>query len=179
VDDYPSVTYDGPLDQIDVWLSEHAAELPDIDPTVEGVVDRIFGLRRRLQKTMDVTLGGLGLAWDDFKVLSTLRTSEGRRRSAGDLARKLEITSGSATNRIDRLEAAGLVRRLPNPADRRGVLVELTESGLGAWQRSVEIQARKEQEIVCSALERAELEQLNGFLRRLMLVLDEAAPPGD
>lgn len=168
-------------DSVDRWLAEHAAELPDLDLTVEGIVDRIFGLRRRLQRTMDDTLRGLGLTWDDFKVLGFLRTAPDRRRSAGALARKLEITSGTMTSRIDRMEAAGLVRRLPNPADRRGVLVEMTADGLAAWQRSVEIQARREQEIANAALERAELEQLNAALRRLMLVFeqDEAEEAND
>jgi DNA-binding MarR family transcriptional regulator len=163
-------------DHVDRWLAEHAAELPDLDLTVEGIVDRIFGLRRRLQRSMDDTLRGLGLTWDDFKVLGTLRTSPGRRRPAGDLARKLEITSGTMTNRIDRLEASGLVRRMPNPSDRRGVLVEMTEEGLAAWQRSVEIQARREQEIATAALDRGELEVLNDLLRRLMLVFEDEEP---
>ena len=163
-------------DHVDRWLAEHAAELPDLDLTVEGVVDRIFGLRRRLQRSMDETLRALGLTWDDFKVLGLLRAAPGRQRSAGELSRKLEITSGTTTNRIDRLETAGLVRRVPNPADRRGVLVELTPDGLAAWQRSVGIQAGREQEIANAALDRDELEQLNALLRKLMLVFERTEP---
>ncbi|MBM3679697.1 MAG: MarR family transcriptional regulator [Actinobacteria bacterium] len=178
-DDNVSVPPSPRQDRIDSWLAEHAAELPNIDLTVEGVVDRLFSLRRHLQRSMDATLAGLGLTWEDFKVLSTLGISPSRRRSAGELARKLEITSGSMTNRIDRLEAAGLVRRVPNPDDRRGVLVELTSEGLAAWQRSVEVQAGREQEIATAALERDELEQLNGYLRRLMLVFEDAGGEAD
>lgn len=174
----PSVAPEQPLDSIDRWLAENAAELPDLDLLVEGVVDRIFGLRRRLQRSMNETLRGLGLTWDDFKMLGALRTAPDRRRSAGELAKKLEITSGTMTSRIDRLEASGLVRRLPNPADRRGVLVEMTPAGLAAWQRSVEIQARREQEIAGAALDRAELERLNDSLRKLMLVFDDVEPAG-
>lgn len=177
-DENPVVAAEPVTDSVDRWLAEHAAELPDLDLTVEGIVDRIFGLRRRLQRTMDETLRGLGLTWDDFKVLGWLRTAPDRLRSAGELARKLEITSGTMTSRIDRLETAGLVRRRPNPADRRGVLVELTADGLAAWQRSVEIQARREQEVASAALGRAELEQLNDALRRLMLVFEQAEATG-
>lgn len=174
----PGVAPDTPTDHVDRWLAEHFAELPDLDLTVEGIVDRIFALRRRLQRTMDETLRGLGLTWDDFKLLGALRTSPGRRRSAGDLAKKLEITSGTMTSRIDRLETAGLVRREPNPVDRRGVLVEMTPDGLAAWQRSVAIQVRREQEIASAALGRDELERLNDSLRRMMLVFERDEKPG-
>jgi DNA-binding MarR family transcriptional regulator len=71
------------------------------------------------------------------------------------------------TNRLDRLEQAGLVRRLPDPDDRRGVLVELTDAGRTAWEQSVSAQAEKES-LVAAALSAKEKEQLNALLRRLM-----------
>jgi DNA-binding MarR family transcriptional regulator len=80
------------------------------------------------------------------------------------------------TNRLDRLEAAGLVRRLPDPSDRRALQVELTEAGWQAWQDSVGVQAQKEA-LVASALSAAEKDQLNGLLRRLMLQFEAEAPP--
>jgi DNA-binding MarR family transcriptional regulator len=72
------------------------------------------------------------------------------------------------TNRLDRLEAAGLLRRLPDPDDRRGLKVELTDAGWRAWQDSTGAQAQKEA-LVASALNPAEKEELNGLLRTLML----------
>ena len=71
------------------------------------------------------------------------------------------------TNRLDRLEAAGLVRRLPDPDDRRGVLVEPTEAGQAAWDRATDTQAGKEA-LIASALSEKEKEQLHALLRRLM-----------
>ena len=70
---------------------------------------------------------------------------------AGQLSEWAELSSGAMTNRIDRLEHAGLVRRLPDPDDRRGVLVELTEAGHKAWEDSVATQAAKES-LVAAAL---------------------------
>ena len=80
------------------------------------------------------------------------------------------------TNRLDRLEAAGLVRRLPDPDDRRGVLVELTDEGRKAYDEAVGAQAQAEK-LMASALDQREKEQLNALLRRLMLVFeaDEAS----
>ena len=72
------------------------------------------------------------------------------------------------TNRLDRLEEAGLVKRVPDPDDRRGVLVELTEAGSKAWDDSVSAQAAKES-LIAAALDKSEKRELNALLRRLML----------
>jgi DNA-binding MarR family transcriptional regulator len=87
------------------------------------------------------------------------------------------LSSGAMTNRLDRLETAGLVRRLPDPSDRRALQIELTEAGWQAWQDSVGVQAQKE-ELVASALNDAEKEKLNGLLRRLMLQFEGEAVAG-
>jgi len=71
------------------------------------------------------------------------------------------------TNRLDRLEAAGLIRRLPDPTDRRGQLIEATEKGHAAWERTVGTQAERERRIA-SVLTATEREQLHRLLRKLM-----------
>jgi DNA-binding MarR family transcriptional regulator len=157
-------------DHVDRWLEEVGPELPpDLDLTVEGVVDRILGIGRRLQKLLDETLSGHGLSHGEWKVLSSLRwAGTPHRRSAGELARIADLSSGAMTNRLDRIEGAGLVRRLPDPDDRRGVLVELTDEGRRLWEAAVGAQAEKEG-LLSSALTKRELEQLNDLLRRVML----------
>jgi len=118
-------------DHIDRFL-ERLASLghPDIDLEVEAIVDRIGGINRRIKKGMEVTLSEYGLTLPDWQVLSTLRLSrQNLRSSPGDLADDLELSSGAMTSRLDRLEQTGLVRRLPDPEDRRGVVVSLTAAG--------------------------------------------------
>ena len=79
---------------------------------------------------MEETLDEHGLSWGEWKVLGLLRhAGPPYRSSPGYLAERAELSSGAMTNRLDRLEAAGLIRRLPDPTDRRGVQVELTEAG--------------------------------------------------
>ena len=72
------------------------------------------------------------------------------------------------TNRLDRLEKAGLVKRLPDPDDRRGVLVELTDAGEEKWVSTAKVQAGYEN-LIGAALNKREKEQLNALLRRLMV----------
>jgi DNA-binding MarR family transcriptional regulator len=79
------------------------------------------------------------------------------------------------TNRLDQLEAEGLVRRLRDPSDRRGVLVELTDKGRKRHQEALGVQAKKEA-LLAEALSEREMEQLNTLLRRVMLTLDDRFP---
>jgi DNA-binding MarR family transcriptional regulator len=161
-------------DHVDRFLEEIRAELPtDLDMTVEGIVDRIQGIARRLQKLLDETVSEYGLSHGEWKVLSSLRRAgPPYRRSAGDLARIADLSTGAMTNRLDQLEEGGLVRRLRDPDDRRGVLVELTDRGREIWEEALGVQAEKEA-LFTAALSAREREQLNRLLRRLMLEFEK------
>ncbi len=160
-------------DHVDRFLESIRDELPDLNLTVEGIVDRINGLSRRIKRMMDETLNERSLTWGEWKVLGMLRHAGAPyRRSPGFLAVHAELSSGAMTNRLDRLEEAGLIRRLPDPNDRRGVLVELTEVGVKAYDESTAAQAAKEA-LIASALTAKEKEELNHLLRRLMLVAEQ------
>jgi DNA-binding MarR family transcriptional regulator len=88
------------------------------------------------------------------------------------------LSSGAMTNRLDRMEAAGLIRRLADPHDRRGVLVEPTATGLAIWDRAVATQAEREGR-VAAVLDREEREELHRLLRTLMRAFPGSAhhPP--
>jgi len=162
-------------DSVDAKLQTWSRELPDLDLSTEGVVARIQHLEKRLKRSMEETLAAFELNYGEWIVLGALRTAgPPYRRSAGALARILDLTSGAMTNRIDRMEAAGLIRRVPDPDDRRGVQLEITPKGRQLWGDAVGVQAQKEQ-LVASALTAREKEQLNTLLRRLVLSFDDAA----
>ena len=92
------------------------------------------GLNRRLRRRLNAVIAEHGLTFEEWDVLGALRQAGPPfRRSAGSLAKRTELSSGAMTNRLDRLEKAGLVKRLPDPDDRRGVLVELTNAGEKKW----------------------------------------------
>jgi DNA-binding MarR family transcriptional regulator len=160
-------------DHVDRFLESIRDELPDIDLAVEGIVDRINGLSRRIKRMMEETLTERSLTWGEWKVLGLLRQAgPPYRRSPGYLAVHAELSSGAMTNRLDRLEEAGLIRRLPDPSDRRSIQVELTEMGVKAYDKSTAAQASKEA-LVTSALNAKEKDELNNLLRRLMLVAEQ------
>jgi DNA-binding MarR family transcriptional regulator len=150
-------------DHIDRFLATIHHVVPDLD------LDRISGLSRRLQRSMDETLAEFGLDTAEHKALSTLaQAGEPYRSTPGKLSKRMELSSGAITNRLDRLEQAGLIRRLPDPDDRRGVLVELTAKGRRTYQKAVGAAAKKEA-LVAAALTEREKKQLNALLRRMML----------
>ena len=154
--------------QLDVWLPH----IPGVDATVEGIVDRIGALSKKLMRTMDETLAEFGLNHGEWSVLGYLkRIGPPHRRSPGELAEHAGLSSGAMTNRLDKLEAAGFIRRLPDPTDRRGLQIELTEAGHDVWARSASAQALKETWLA-SALADEEQEHLNVLLRRLMLAFE-------
>jgi DNA-binding MarR family transcriptional regulator len=156
-------------DNVDRMLEVWKHELPDLDLATEGIVERIQKLNKYLDRAMNQTLAEFGLDRGEWHLLGALRRSgPPYRRSPGQLADDIGLSSGAMTNRLDRLEEAGLVRRLPDPDDRRGLKVELTDAGWQAWQDSTGAQARKEA-LVASALDQDEKEALNSLLRRLML----------
>ena len=161
-------------DHVDDFLESIREELPDLDFEVEGIVDRIMGLSRRIKRMMEETCAEHGLTWGEWKVLGYLHRKSGptRRASPGQLAEHLELSSGAMTNRLDRLEEAGLVERLRDPDDRRGVQVELTVAGRQAYEQTTTAQAEKEV-LVASALSAREKKDLNALLRRMMITFED------
>ena len=155
-------------DKLDDWLDIWAREIPSLDRTTEGVVERIGHLAKDLDRSMEETLLQFGLDRRAFHLLGRLRSyGPPYRRSPGQLASDMRLSSGAMTNRLDRLEEAGLIRRLPDPTDRRGQIIEPTEKGHEAWGNTVGTQAERELR-VASVLTAAEREQLHGLLRKLM-----------
>jgi DNA-binding MarR family transcriptional regulator len=156
------------LDALDAQLDVWTREIPNLDRLNEGIVDRIHKLSHLFDSTMAATLEEYELSARAYKVLGRLRyQGPPYRLSAGQLAESMSLSSGAMTNRLDRLEQAGLVRRVDDPDDRRAVLVEPTEAGLAAWDRAVGTQADRESRIA-SVLSQDEKEQLHDLLRRLM-----------
>ena len=147
-------------DHVDDFLESIRDELPALDFEVEGIVDRIMGLSRRIKRMMEETCAEHGLTWGEWKVLGYLHRQAGpaRRASPGQLAERLELSSGAM--------------RLRDPDDRRGVQVELTAAGRAAYEQTTTAQAEKEA-LVASALSAREKKDLNALLRRMMITFED------
>ncbi|HJS96995.1 MAG TPA: MarR family transcriptional regulator [Solirubrobacteraceae bacterium] len=144
-----------------------AANWPQIDPEVEGIVVRVEKLYRHFQEAFRASLGEAGLSKEEWKVLMALHDSV---RSHGWLCQDLDVSTGAMTNRLDKLERRGLVRRTPDPNDRRGVLLELTEAGRSQLEEYVEAGAVRERELV-DDLTVAEKRELNQLMSKLLASL--------
>lgn len=117
-------------DPVDRLLAQWRRERPDLDTSPMGVVGRISRVARRVDLAQRATFARYDLDPPAFDVLATLRRSgEPFALTAGDLMRSAMVTSGAITQRLDRLEGRGLVRRGPHAGDGRVVLVTLTTAG--------------------------------------------------
>jgi DNA-binding MarR family transcriptional regulator len=155
-------------DEIDEQLGVWVREIPDLDRLTEGIIERIGILNYNINIGMEETLAEYELDRRGFALLGKLRRiGKPYQASAGKLAADLRLSSGALTNRLDRLEAAGLIRRLPDPHDRRGTIVEPTELGNSLWDKTVGAAARREIGYT-SVLSTAEKEQLHDLLRKMM-----------
>ena len=117
-------------DQVDASLEVWARELPDLDLETEGIVERIYKLERHIDATMRETLDDFDLSYGEYKLVMHLRYGgPPYRGKPGKLAKWLGLSTGAMTNRLDNMERRGLIRRLDDPDDRRGVIIELTDDG--------------------------------------------------
>lgn len=117
-------------DEVDGLVEAWRAERPDLDVEPLQVLSRISRIARHLDRARRQIFAEHELEPWEFDVLSELRRSgPPYQLTPGRLLRATLVTSGTMTNRIDRLATSGLVRRLPDPADRRGVLVQLSDKG--------------------------------------------------
>ena len=118
-------------DEVDDLVAAWQAQRPDLDVEPLQVLSRVSRLAKHLDRARRAAFASHGLEPWEFDVLSALRRQgPPYQLSPGALLRITLVTSGTMTNRIDRLVEHGLVRRRPSPEDRRGVLVELTPAGL-------------------------------------------------
>ena len=117
-------------DEVDDLVAAWRAERPDLDVEPLQVLSRVSRLARHLDLARRAAFAAHGLETWEFDVLSALRRQGAPYQlTPGALLRATLVTSGTMTNRVDRLAEAGLVRREPDPQDRRGVLVTLTPAG--------------------------------------------------
>jgi DNA-binding MarR family transcriptional regulator len=166
-------------DSVGRMLGVWKTELPDLDLATEGIVERIQKINKYIGRLMDETLADHKLDHGEWGVLGALRRAgKPYRQSPGVLARYMGLSAAAMTNRLNHLEERGLIRRLPDANDRRGVQVELTDAGWRAWQDSVGAQAKKEA-LIASALSEAEKRGLNELLIRLTLHIEKDAPSSD
>ena len=160
-------------DPIDEILDQWSDERPDLDTASLGVVIRVMTLYRSLRREATRALEPLDLELWEYDVLSALR----RQGSpyvlpATRLARETDLSSGAMTNRIDRLETRGLVRRRPDRSDRRGVNVSLTAKGRKLIDKAIQYRLDSARDSL-RALSPAQQRELARLLRIAVLAMPD------
>jgi DNA-binding MarR family transcriptional regulator len=159
-------------DEVDDLVAAWQAERPDLDVKPLQVLSRVARLARHLDRARRAAFAGHGLEPWEFDVLAALRRQgPPYELSPGALLRTTLVTSGTMTNRVDRLEQAGLVRRRPDPEDKRGVLVTLTAAGQARADAALAGLLAAEEALLAALPERSR-ETLANLLRIVLAPLD-------
>ena len=162
-----------PTDEVDQIIAAWQRERPDLDVTPLQVLSRVSRLARHLDRRRRQAFAESRLHPFEFDVLAALRRAGAPYRlSPSKLLTQTLVTSGTMTNRIDRLAAKGLVRREPDPRDRRGIQVSLTPAGLSAVDDAMTHLLAHEHQLL-GALSPAERDDVAALLRTLVAPLDE------
>ena len=155
-------------DLVDRLLSSWDELRPDLDVGSLQVTARLSRIGAHLARRQEAVFGRFGLGRGEVGLLSALRISKPPHRlSPTHLARGLMLSSAGVTSRIDRLERRGYVRRLADPNDRRGVLIELTDEGLEAVDAAVAANSVSDRQLL-DRLDPEEVVVLEGILRKLL-----------
>ena len=161
-------------DDVDRIVSAWRRERPDLDVTPLEVLSRVSRLARRLDLARGAAFAEHALDGWEFDVLSALRRAgTPYELSPGQLVTETLVTSGTMTNRVDRLAARGFVERRPDPSDRRGVIVRLTSTGLTVVDAALADLLAHEHDLLAD-LDAQEREELSGLLRRLLRPFESA-----
>jgi DNA-binding MarR family transcriptional regulator len=157
------------MDEVDRIVSEWNQVRPELDVTPTHTLQRITRLSLLQSASFARVFEAHGVSFGEYLVLAALRRAgPPYRMNPTALFNAVILSSGAMTNRLDGLEALGLVERLPDPTDRRGRLVALTDKGRELVDSAVVDHLANEQRLL-GALDTSEREQLAGLLRKLLL----------
>ena len=166
---------------IDLMIEHWGRERPDLDSSSLGVLARVSRLARAAEENAALLLHRFNLSEVEFLLLAAIRTAPDQRPAPRDLLDTLMVTSGGLTNRIDRLEAGGLVERTANPEDRRGIRLQLTDAGRELVDEVTTEYVTNQNRVLDAALQDEERLVLARLLRKLLasIAVDDEARPGD
>jgi DNA-binding MarR family transcriptional regulator len=162
----PPLEFD-PIDRAgELWQRHWPDEQPDVYASMRAVTS-IMRAHQILIAELDAMLRPLGITFSRYEALVLLVHSHDGALPLSKIGERLQVHATSVTNVVDRLEAAGLVRREPNPRDGRGTLAVITEDGRKiADKATLEFNSAR---FGLSALDLAELQRLFGILRSLRM----------
>ena len=167
------------FDEVDRLIAAWQFERPDLDVEPFQILSRVTRLARHLDIARREAFAAHDLETGEFDVLAALRRSgQPYHLSPSQLLGLTLVTSGTMTNRIDRLEAKGMVERLPDPNDGRGVIVHLTPAGSVAVDQALTDLLDRER-VLLDSVSPEKRKVISDLLRQIVLPLDDANMPSD
>ncbi|MBE1465829.1 MarR family winged helix-turn-helix transcriptional regulator [Kibdelosporangium phytohabitans] len=164
-------------DSIDQHIAYWSQQVPDLDVHVEGAITRMQGLVRLLWRRREAGLDARDLKGWEYDILWRVRSvGPPYQVSPTWLAKALDTHPATLTSRLERLEKTGHLTRIHDPADRRRLLVELTDLGHRSWEATIEDQAANEHELL-AVLTDSERKQLSDLLRKVVTAAEQDGPP--
>lgn len=161
-------------DHVDFILKQWRTQRPDLDTSPMAILGRLARLARIVGPELERTFAEYDLDRASFDVLATLtRSGPPHHLSPADLMQASMITSGAVTQRLDRLEARGLITRAPSESDGRGVRISLTDTGRELINRALPAHLATENRIL-SGLNRKQRNELAALLRQLLESLGDS-----
>jgi DNA-binding MarR family transcriptional regulator len=155
-------------DHVDLVLEQWGEQRPDLDASPMGVIGRLSRLSQLFDGALRRNFARHDLDRASFDVLATLRRSNSEHSlTPAGLMHSSMVTSGAISQRLDRLEARGLVTRAPSETDGRGVRVTLTAEGLRLIDAVLPTHVDTEHQLL-AGLSADEQRQLAGLLRTLL-----------
>ena len=161
------------------WTDRHVARWRDhwldfdFDEQVEAAFVRVGRIARYLRQAKQRAVAEVGLTDFEYDTLHVLmiRDTPGS-ASPTELAAELGVSGAGMTGRLDGLERAGWIRRIPSVEDRRRVIVEVTKAGIAIWRRAMDIRGDAENDLA-GALSERELATLNRLLKKVTVRTEE------
>ena len=155
-------------DFVDSLEEEWKAQVPQLQTEPISVVARLVRMSYYVERRVAINLARYDLNRGEFEVLAVLTRNPEENITPKILQTKILITSGGLSNRIRKLEEKGLLVRLSDPNDRRGVILKSTEKGKEITRQAVTSHVEVERQIA-SGLSPEEQRELASLLKRLIL----------
>jgi DNA-binding MarR family transcriptional regulator len=148
------------------------------DPVTEAVIARIAQIARQHERVMREVTARHGVSLADCEVMFYLAHDDsGKPHTPGYLAKAFQITAGSMTSRLDRLERGGYIERRIDPDNRVNIKVTLTPAGEALHHKTVQDIVAERRSLVTDAMSASQLRTLNTLLRRVLTHIEQRNPP--
>jgi DNA-binding MarR family transcriptional regulator len=164
-------------DSVEVNLKRGLVGHPTADPVLEAVTKRIVQITRQYERAMREVTARHGMSLRDAEVLFSLAHSESPHQTPGELANRFQITPGSMTTRLTRLERAGYIERRIDPTNRASIRVVLTPAGHELHRQTVADLIDLRRDLIAEALPTRDLSRLNTLLSRVLSHIERGRTP--